>query len=53
MKKIIISGFDPFDKMKINPSMEVVKELHTIAGKGWRFTLSFFLLSMEFLLIWS
>jgi len=27
LKKIIISGFDPFDKMKINPSMEVVKEL--------------------------
>ncbi|MEQ8167318.1 MAG: pyroglutamyl-peptidase I [Candidatus Eremiobacterota bacterium] len=34
MKKIIISGFDPFDKMKINPSMEVVKELHTIAVDG-------------------
>lgn len=34
MKKIIISGFDPFDKMKINPSMEVVKELHTIAVEG-------------------
>lgn len=29
LKKIIISGFDPFDKMKINPSMEVVKELET------------------------
>ncbi len=34
MKKIIISGFDPFDKMKINPSMEVVKELHTTSVEG-------------------
>ena len=28
MKKIIISGFDPFDKLKINPSMEVVRSLN-------------------------
>jgi len=27
LKKIIISGFDPFDKLKINPSMEVVRSL--------------------------
>ncbi|HPZ08048.1 MAG TPA: pyroglutamyl-peptidase I [Candidatus Eremiobacteraeota bacterium] len=27
MRKIILSGFDPFDKVKINPSMEVVKLL--------------------------
>ena len=34
MKKIIISGFDPFDKMKINPSMEVVRELEHIDIEG-------------------
>lgn len=27
MNNIIITGFDPFDKLKINPSMEVVKNI--------------------------